>query len=195
MRCLNEYIARLANKEDGCTGRFWEGRFKSQALLDEQALVTAMAYVDLNPVRAGLADSIGKAEYTSGQQRLHEITAPAVTSTGDVKPALCPFAQELRRGHSAGLPFSVQDYLELLDTSGRVIHPHKHGAIPDATPRLLESLGLAAGEWLQSVVKLQARFRLFIGAPHRLSALAKQRGWRWIRGQSAARKLYGRDNE
>lgn len=194
MRGLNEFVARLANREDGCTGRFWEGRYRSQALLDEEALLTVMAYVDLNPVRAGLAESVATSGFTSAQQRLREVTTSSDRPT-DGRPALRPFAQALRLDDDGDLPFNLQDYLDLLDTSGRVLHPTKRGAIPDSTPRLLASLGLAPGEWLGSVAGLHARFRLFIGAPHRLTRVAERRGWRWVVGRAAARRLYGRVNE
>jgi hypothetical protein len=57
MRCLNQPIARQANLEDECSGKFWESRFTSQVLKSEEALLSGMAYVDLNPVRSGMAET------------------------------------------------------------------------------------------------------------------------------------------
>ena len=77
IRVLNESIARQANADDYCTGRVWEGRFKSQAQLDEQAVRAAMAYVDLNLIRAGMAESLLESRHTSIHARLADLQGHA----------------------------------------------------------------------------------------------------------------------
>jgi REP element-mobilizing transposase RayT len=91
MRLLNEAIARQANAEDGVKGRFWEGRFKSQALLDEAAILSAMAYVDLNPIRAGMAETPERSEHTSVAERLGELMPQR--DSGGAASGVCCFGQ------------------------------------------------------------------------------------------------------
>jgi len=90
---LNEFIARAANKEDDVKGRFWESRFKCQALLDLAAIVSSMVYVDLNPIRAGVAATPEESDFTSIQERIRAwrkqntatSSAADVEATGDMQ--------------------------------------------------------------------------------------------------------------
>lgn len=186
MRCLNEHIARRANAEDGCTGRFWEGRFKSQALLDEPALITAMAYVDLNPIRAKLADSLTDCDKTSVQQRLRHIT----NQPSAVLLPLRPFANTASR-QSTGLPFNLQHYLQLVDWTARCARDDKLGAMTEQAPPLLTQLGIAPDAWLPNVNQMQARYESVMGSPERMQAHAQARGGRFYRGYRHAQHFYG----
>jgi putative transposase len=80
MRLLNHPLACRANREDACTGHFWEGRFRSVVLLDELAALACMAYVDLNPIRANAARRLDECDHTSIKRRFEECAAEAPLS-------------------------------------------------------------------------------------------------------------------
>jgi hypothetical protein len=164
MRVLNEGIAREANFEDNCTGRFWEGRFKSQALLDDQALAACMAYVDLNPVRAKMAATPEQSTHTSAHKRIKDFQqTPKQTASPYQPKTLFPFVGNPRQLMPQGLPFKLEDYFELLDWTGRYLRSDKRGAIASHTPPILERLNIETKNWLYSAQHFERSFKGFAG--------------------------------
>lgn len=186
MRCLNEYIARKANIEDDCTGRFWEGRFKSQALLDEKAVLTAMAYVDLNPIRAQIATTPENSDYTSVQQRLGKNVHCAFHGK------LMPFDGDKHRNNfQQHIPYHFVDYIELVNWTGWQIRPDKRGSINTVTPSILGRLGIPSDCWLQNCKQLEIDFHQVIGPISSLKQFCSALGLHWLHGQTACRRSFG----
>jgi REP element-mobilizing transposase RayT len=164
MRCLNEPIARQANQEDNCTGRFWEGRFKSQALLDEAAVLACMAYVDLNPIRAKMADTPEYSDHTSIQLRIK------AALKGDQPNNLLPFIGNERKNQPKGIAFALKDYLELVDDTGRIIRNDKRGAISTNSAKLLTRLNIPQENWLKLTTEFGKLFHGPVGTLQELTS-------------------------
>ena len=185
MRCLNEHLAREANREDDCKGRFWEGRYKSQALLDEAALLTCMAYVDLNPIRAKMAKTPESSTHTSVQKRSQSYG----NVTGKKQPPyLKPFKAQGQNPDQA-LPYTLSNYFELVDWSGRIVRKGKRGRITDDIPPILDRLGIDPDEWLKTM-RWNNRFRRAMGRLSALSTYAENTGRQWVQGLTASACLY-----
>ncbi len=181
MRCLNETIARRANEEDGCKGRFWEGRFKSQALLDEAALLTCMSYVDLNPIRAGIATTPEDSEFTSVYERIQAVMTEHPFS--DATPeGLLPFVGNERQNQPKGVPFRLMDYLTLVDWTGRAIRDDKRGAIPQQLTPILGRLQLDPDDWSKQVNHFGRRNRTAVGTRAQLQSYSAAIGNAWVWG-------------
>ncbi|MEM8682200.1 MAG: transposase [Pseudomonadota bacterium] len=170
MKCLNEPIARKANAEDGCTGHFWEARFRSQALCTERALLAAMAYVDLNPIRARIADTPERSDYTSLQARIAEPDTTDLSSalygmlrSGELRHTniairpLMPFLGDTHQGSDA-LPIRSTDYLMLVDTTGRLSMRGKRGRVSRALAPILARLGVSAKQWLPAATAFRDHY-------------------------------------
>ncbi len=185
MRALNEYIARAANKEDDCTGHFWEGRFKSQALLDESALAACMAYVDLNPVRAKIAMTPETSDHTSIQYRIN------AARVGKTPKRLMPFSQSSKQSMPQSLPFTLTDYLQLVDTTSRYIHPTKRGKVEHTLPTILERLNIEREQWLTLTTQFEACFKHAVGKEVLLEQYAHNQHQQRVQGRQSARRLLG----
>ncbi|MCH8250739.1 MAG: transposase [Proteobacteria bacterium] len=168
MRCINEPLARLSNQEDGCTGRFWEGRFKVQVLLDEKALLRCMTYVDLNPIRAKLANTPETSVHTSVCARIK----------GDGN-ALLGF-----QGQSTEpvLPCYWKDYLTLVEWTGREWHAGKRGRIDPDLPFIFERLDTNAEQWVREIKRINTWHGRALGSIEALQAYCEHLGQRWMRG-------------
>ena len=167
MRCLNQPIARRANLEDQCTGKFWECRFSSQALKTDEALLSSMAYVDLNPIRAGMAESPESSEFTSIQERIKPVfnlkhaVARQIRGSDlrDYQTALKPllsFEGGESSGLQTGIPYALSDYLELVDWTGRIIRKDKRGFIDTELPPILNRLQISPEQWQINTSQFEA---------------------------------------
>lgn len=192
MRCLNEYIARRANAEDGCRGRFWEGRFKSQALLDDGALLSCMAYVDLNPVRAGLAANLMDSEFTSIQERLLELSSSTPRrGRRRFTSWLLPFSRgQEPREHISGICFGCREYLDLVEQTGRQVRARKRDHIAGEGGSLLHEIGLSHDQWLALSLDLQSMAVRAVGNLARMRFYAEAYGYKWIAGVGRIREIY-----
>jgi hypothetical protein len=181
MKCLKEPIARRANREDDCTGAFWEGRFKCFRVVDEGGALSCSVYIDLNVIFAGLAETPEGSHFTSVQERIRQLQAfarqqdrggdppdeqprPSGRRKQRSRPAtaplqhpedglwLVPFDERLARDDRRVLfGFGAEGYLELVDTLGRIARGDKRGAIPAHLRPILERLQLDVGNWVSAM--------------------------------------------
>ncbi len=204
MKCLKEYISRKANAEDECGGRFWESRFKSTALLDDAAVLTCLVYVDLNPIRAGIAEVPEESLFTSAEERIRGYRARQTTQKGDGRKFgekvaacrpdatcdqwLCPLeGNSQRRGF---LAIDLPSYLEILDWTGRRIVEGKRGAIPDHLPPILIRLSVNPNRWLDSARRFGSLFSVAAGKEVHMKEAATRMGQKWVCGVQAGKAAF-----
>jgi REP element-mobilizing transposase RayT len=198
MKCLKEPLSRLANRQDGARGAFFEGRFKSVAILDEESLLATCAYIDLNPVAAGIVKIPEASPHTSIKTRVEHVkvhnrsgdlqaakrgsVAGSIVSAGIEESLwLCPIEDRRRldsprEGMLEG--FSLGNYLVLVDYTGRLFRAGK-ATISRELSGILERIGSSAQSWWARLEKLsRSRLlgRFFAATRERLGEVARGLG-------------------
>lgn len=142
-----EPIARLCNAEVEARGHFWDARFRSRELLDDAAVLTCSLYVDLNQLRAGMADSLEDSRHSAIRQRiLAAREREAHASYDDVQSREPHVSGDFSLAHAQTLfadcclaPIAVDGPLLTTDAlrQGGVIQRLASGAVPAPAARLL----------------------------------------------------------
>jgi hypothetical protein len=198
MKCLKEPLARLANRQDQARGAFFEQRFKSVAILDEESLLATCAYIDLNPLAAGIVEVpeasphtsiLTRVEHVKGQGRTSDLSAAQCGSVaGSTKSAgleesiwLCPIEDRRkldseREGMLEG--FALGSYLLLVNYTGRLFRDGK-ATISAELSGILNRLGSSAERWHARLEKLKSGRllgRFFAASRERLREVARGLG-------------------
>ena len=151
-----------------------------------------MAYVDLNPVRAKMSDSVETSEYTSAYERIHGVAQQQEEPSNYhfMKKHLFGFVGDEHENNSQGIPFSLLDYIELVDWSGRIIREDKRGAVSTEHPQLLTKLGLDSEIWLSLASSFGKEYQGAVGSLEALALFASHTGKRWIASKNQLRRLH-----
>lgn len=183
-RCLNEHIARRSNKEDDVTGRFWEGRFKCQFLVDERAVLTCSVYVDLNETRAGVAQTPEASTFSSIHQRIQEAVDTSPSDTSSSLPPLLGIAAIY------GGRISFEQYLNIVDQTARVYVDGKSSLHPKLES-ILSRIGVSSSNWSVSMKSgFTRKFPRIVGTAAQIREHATCKGRRWFHGIQSAKKLF-----
>lgn len=194
-------LARDANKEEGVTGRFWEGRFKSVKLCSAAAVLACLMYVDLNLIRARMASSPETSNFTSAQRRIQALTgqqaadgestsspddwlAPLPLNEATAPPGPAPSRCAARCSDRGCLPITTPDYLNLLDWTGRRISGKEGGVIPAELAPILTRLGIVEEYWLELAGNFGRLFHRVAGSSASVALERARAGRRFRPGQA-----------
>ncbi len=217
VRLISQNIAQRANKDDKEVGKFWQARFKAVRLLDEVSLLACAAYVDLNPIRAAMAQTLEASKHTSIQLRIQSVqekvssakpkpsskvrqkrashTRPdAFLSPVQINERTDPIGAHLsRNGKRASdkgfLPISAAAYIELLDWTARQIKRDKVGRTPANAAPIFERLGISGATWCELVRDFGKLFSVMAGKPHVIDSRRTQNGMRRFNAKPRTREL------
>ena len=203
MRLLCQRVAMRANHEEQESGRFFQDRFRATRLVDEASLLACASYVDLNVIRAAMAETLEQSDHTSVQKRVEVLKKGESRSCDDADAFLAPLAiNELhdpvgpcasstgkRCSDKGFLGLQLVDYLALLDWTARQVAAGKRGVTPSATPSILVRLGLEPSAWCELVKDFGKLFCSVAGRPDYVDSMRCHRTHRRYHLRRRAREL------